>query len=101
MEHVIVVHVADLADGLARDLREVELGLGGDFAADDHDVGLRVGLAGDAAELVLREAGVEDGVGDRVADLVGMALAHGFRREDVVFAHVSVSASLSRASKAL
>ena len=40
VEDVIVVDVADLADGLARDLHEVELGLGRDLAADDHDVRL-------------------------------------------------------------
>ena len=34
VEHVVVVDVADLADRLARDLLEVELGLGRDLAAD-------------------------------------------------------------------
>ena len=87
VEHVIVVDVADLADALARDLREVELGLRGDLAADDHDVRLDVGLAGDAAELVLLEAGIEDRVGNRVGDLVGMPLADRLRREDVSVAH--------------
>ena len=53
VEHVVVVDVADLADAVAGDLDEIELGLGGDLAADDHDVRLDVGLAGDAAELVL------------------------------------------------
>ena len=87
VEHVVVVDVADLADALARDLDEVELGLGRDLAADDHDVRLDVGFAGDAAELVLREAGVEDGVGNRVGDFVGMTFADGFRGEDVSVAH--------------
>ena len=83
VEHVIVVDVADLADGVARDLDEVELGLGRDLAADDHDVRLDVGFAGDAAVLVLREACVEHGVGDRVGDFVRMTLADRFRGEDV------------------
>ena len=71
MKHVIVVDVADLANRFARDLFDVELRLGGDLAADDHHVRLDVGLARDAAELVLREAGIEHRVGNRVGDLVG------------------------------
>ena len=87
MKHVIVVDVADLADRLARDLLDVELGLGGDLAADDHHVRLDVGFAGDAAELVLRQAGVEDRIGNRVGDLVGVPLTDRFRRKDVSVTH--------------
>jgi hypothetical protein len=87
MEHVVVVDVADAANRLAGDLHEVEPGLGRDLAADDDDVRLDEGLARDAAELVLSEAGVEDGVRNRVGDLVGMSLADRFRREDVPVAH--------------
>ena len=56
---------------------EIELRLGGDFAADDDDVALHVSLAGHAAVLVLREAGVQDGVGNGVADFVRVAFADG------------------------
>ena len=87
VEHVVVVHVADFADGLAGDLDEIELGLGGDFAADDDDVGFGVALAGDAAELVLREAGVQHGIGNGVANLVRVAFADGLGGKDKVFAH--------------
>ena len=66
---------------------EIQLRLGGDFAADDDEVGLGVGFAGDAAELVLREAGVQDVIRNGVADLVGMALADRLRRKDEIFAH--------------
>ena len=82
MEDVVVVHVADLADGVADDFLEVDLGLGGEFAGDDDVVALDQGLAGDAGEPVLREAGVEDGIRDAVSDLVRVALADGFGRED-------------------
>ena len=87
VKHVIVVHIADFADGLAGQLHVVELGLGGDLTADHGDVGLHVGFTGDAAELVLRKAGVQNGVGDRVGDLVGMTLADGLGREDEAVAH--------------
>ena len=86
VEHVVVVDVADFADGLTRDRLEVELGLGRDFAADHHDVRLDEGFAGDAAVLVTGETRVEDRVGNRVGDLVGMPLADRFRGEDV-FVH--------------
>ena len=62
---------------------EIELRLGRDFAADDDDVALDVGLAGHAAAFVLREAGVEDGVGNGVGNLVRMAFADGFGRKNV------------------
>ena len=75
MEHIIVVHVADLADRLPDDLVVIKLGLGRDLAADHHDVALGVGLAGDAAHRILRQTGVKDGVGNGVANFVGMAFA--------------------------
>ena len=87
VEDVVVVHVADLAHGIAHDLHVIELRLGRDLAADDDDVALRVGLAGHAAVLVLREAGVEHGVGNGVANFVGMAFADGFGGEDVTTGH--------------
>ena len=87
MEHIVVVDVADLANALARDPLDVELRLGGDFTADDADVRLDVGLARHAAHLVLRNAGVEDRVGNRVGDLVGMSFADRLRREDVSIGH--------------
>ena len=88
MKHVVVVHIADFADRLPRDIDVVELGFGRDFATDDGQVGLHVRLAGDTAHLVLCEAGVEDCVGDRVCHLVWMAFADGLGRENVTVAHV-------------
>ena len=51
-------------------------------ATDDDVVALDQGLARYAGEPVLREAGVEDGIRDAVGDLVRVALADGFGRED-------------------
>ena len=51
--------------------------------AQHHDhVGLGAGLAGDLAVGILGKAGIEDGVGDLVAELVGVALVHGLGREE-------------------
>ena len=87
VENVVVVHVADLADGIADDLHVIELRLGGDLAADDGDVALHIGLAGHAALRVLRQAGVEHGVGNRVGDLVGVAFADGFGGKNEATGH--------------
>ena len=66
---------------------EIELGLGGDFAADHDQVALGVGLAGHAAARVLRQAGVQHGIGNGVADFVRMAFADGLGGKDEVLAH--------------
>ena len=73
--------------GLAGGLHEIDLRAGRDFTTDDDDVGFRVAFAGDAAGFVLRQTGVEDGIGNRVAYLVGMAFADGLGGEDEFFAH--------------
>ena len=83
VEDVVVVHVTDLADRGADDFLEVDLGFRGELAGDDDVVALDQGLAGDAGETVLGEAGVEDGVRDAIGDLIGVTLADGFGREDV------------------
>ena len=69
--------IACVADGLAGDLGDVDAGGRGDLAHDEHHAGRRRCLAGDAAHGVLLEHGVEHAVGDKVAQLVGMALCNG------------------------
>ena len=69
--------IACVADGLAGDLGDVDAGGRGDLAHDEHHAGRRRRLAGDAAHGVLLEHGVEHAVGDKVAQLVGMALCNG------------------------
>jgi hypothetical protein len=78
--------VADLADRLAGDLGEVEVRLGADLAGDHHQVGVDERLAGDPGLLALTVGhhGVEDAVGDLVANLVGMTLGYGLGREEVL-----------------
>src|SRR5205823_6532530 len=89
VKNIVIMRVADFTDGLARDDIIVELGLGGDFAAHDHEIALGVGFAGHAAGGVLGQAGVEDRVRNSIANFVRVALADGLGREDVVFAHYS------------
>ena len=54
-------------------LLEIDVGLGGDFAGNDHQAGGGQRLGGDAAVGILLQAGVQNGVGDLVGNLVGMA----------------------------
>ena len=87
VKHIIVVNVADPADGIAHDLFDVELGLGRNFTADADDVAFDECLAGDPAAAILREAGVKHSVGYCVGYFVGMAFANRLRRKNVVFVH--------------
>ncbi len=70
------VRVADPADRVARDLLEIKVRLRRDLAHDEAQPGRHGRLAGDAAHRVLREAGVQHRVRDRVADFIRMSLCH-------------------------
>ena len=83
VKHIVVVDVADFADGLAGERDEIELGLRGDLTADDGDVGFHVSFARDAGKFILRQTSVEDSVRNGIGDFVRVAFAHGLRREDV------------------
>jgi hypothetical protein len=83
VEAVEGVVVADGVDRLAGDLRDLDVGVGGDLAGDDTEAGRQQRLAGDAPVGILGEDGVEHGVGDLVGHLVGMALGDALRGEGV------------------
>ena len=101
IETELGARVPDALDHAARDLLDVDVGLGADLAGDDHRTGGDEGLAR-AADVVqarrdalvvdvplglelglLGEDGVEDRVGDLVGDLIRMALRHGLGGEHV------------------
>src|SRR4029079_12565951 len=84
VEAVLGLRVADVADGVADDRLEVDVGLRRDLAENEDETGRRRGLAGDAGVRVVADDRVEDRVGDLVAHLVGMALGDGFRGEQVL-----------------
>ena len=75
------VGIADVLHGLPDDFVEVERGAGGDLTGQNHRVALAEGLAGHAARRVLLEAGVEDGIRNVVADLIGVSFGHRLGRE--------------------
>ena len=82
VKHVVVVDVADVANGGAHHLLVVQLRLGGDLAGDDHHVGFDHRLAGHAALRILLQARVQHAVGDQIGHLVRVALAHGLGGEN-------------------
>lgn len=89
VKNIIIVDVANAADGVADDAFKVELRVGGDFAGEDDHVAFDECFGGHAAAFVLREAGVEDRVGNGVAHFVGVAFANRFGGKNIVRGHWS------------
>ena len=83
-EAEVGVRVADLADRLAGDLLDVDVGRRGDLAGDDDQARVDERLAGHAAQRIVGEDGVEDAVGDLVGDLVRVAFGDRLGREEVL-----------------
>ena len=78
VEAVAGVNVADGADGLPGHGLVIDLGGGGDLAADQAEVGGDHGLTGHTGAGILLEAGVQDGIGNGICHLVGMAVGNTF-----------------------
>src|SRR6266699_2997521 len=78
MKNVVIIHVTNLAHGIANDLHVIEFCLGGNFASNDYDVALGIGLTRHATVAILRETGIEDGIRNRVANFIGLAFGDGF-----------------------
>ena len=81
VEAVLRARVADLGDRLAHDRADVDVGVRRDLAGDDDEPGRDERLAGDPSVRVVGEDGVEDRVRDLVGDLVRMALGDRLGRE--------------------
>ena len=71
--------ITDIPDNFPGDLGNIHVAAGGDLAHDVYQAGGSGGLAGHASVGVLGQNGVQHRVRDLVADLVGVALSHGFR----------------------
>ena len=80
---VLEVGVADFQQRPAGDGVKVQRRLGGDFAGDHYQVLAGHGFAGHAAHGVHGEGGVQHGVGNLVAHLVGVALGDRLGGEQV------------------
>ncbi len=80
-EAEIGVGVADRPNRLARDLLDVDVGLGRDLSRDHDQAGVDERLAGDASVRFVAEHRIEHSVGDLIGDLVRMSLGDGLGRE--------------------
>ena len=74
VEAVVGAGVADVADGVADDRLEVDVGGRRDLAEDHDEAGRRGRLARDARVRILLDDRVQDGVADLVTHLVRVAL---------------------------
>lgn len=66
--------ISDVLDGTADNLLVIELGLGGNLTKNHHHTGLGSGLASNLGERVLSQAGIENGIGDLISDLIWVSL---------------------------
>jgi hypothetical protein len=82
VEAVLRAGVADVADRLADDLRDVDVRARRDLARDERGPGRHERLAGDPAVGIVGEDRVEDPVGDLVGDLVRVSLGDRLGREE-------------------
>ena len=76
VEAAVGIGVTDSADGLAGNGGKIDVGTGGDFTRDQNHAGGYQGFARHPSGGVALQHGVEDGVGDLIADFVGMAFGH-------------------------
>ena len=69
--------IADLPDGLPDNLLDVYIGAGGNLSHNQHQSCGDGRLAGHPAHGILLHQGIEDRVGNGIADLIRMSLCHG------------------------
>lgn len=89
IDAVVGVVVADALDGVACDLDVVDVGARGDLTCQNHQARVGQRLGRHAAVRVLGENGVQDRVRDLVGHLVRMAFRDGFRGEKKIVRHVN------------
>ena len=89
----LAVHIGDDGAGvgvkaeLGAGVAEIDITVGGDLAHDVDHAGRGTGLAGHAGLGVVGQDLVEDGIGDLIADLVGMSLGNGLGSKQTMLCH--------------
>ena len=91
VERLVRVHVSDLANRIAHDAFVVHGHRRRDLAGEHDLAALTQNLTGDSTRRVSTEVGVENGVGDVIADFVRVAFADRLGCEDVA-AHFRLAA---------
>ena len=85
VETVGGIGIADFFYRITRDPLNIGRGAGRDFAADEHHARRCKSFACDVTFRVTGEAGVEYGVGNTVANFIGMSFAYRFGRKEIAF----------------
>ena len=88
VDAVFGIVVTDALQDVAGEIDVVDNGVRSDFTGHDDKARCTEGFCRNAAHRVLREAGVKDGVGDLVGNLVGMPFADGFGSEKIFAGHM-------------
>ena len=78
---VIRFGISDLAHRIPYDLLDVHISVRGDFSHHHHQASSGAGLAGNPAHRILFHQGIQNGIGNRIAHLIGMSFSHGFGSE--------------------
>ena len=93
VETELRARIPDVPHRLAGDVGELDPGGGGDLPRQHDEPGCQQGLAGYASSWILRQDGIEDRVGNLIGNLVRMAFRDRFRSEEVTAcpAHGAVS----------
>src|SRR5439155_27319272 len=81
VEAELAAVVADLVDRAADDFLKVDVRARRDLAGDHREAGGDQRFAGDAADRVLGEDGVENGIGDLIGDFVRVSFGDRLGRE--------------------
>ena len=76
VEHIVAIDVTDVANRGPNDRFIIKLGLGRDLTSQDDHVRFDHRLASHAAGAILRQASVEDAIGNKVSHFVGMTFAY-------------------------
>ena len=77
IETVIGIVVSDLVHGIAYNLLNIYIRLRGDLTHNNNETGVRQGLTCHTAHRVLLDHGVQDRIGNLVADFIGMSFGYG------------------------
>ena len=87
VKSTIAVHITNVADRGANPLLKVNLRVAGNFTGQHDEISLGQRLAGDAAQGILLETRIENGIADGVADFIRMTFGDGFGRKNVTARH--------------
>ena len=78
VESVLRFGISNLLYGITHDFLHINIRIGGDFTCYQHESCTNCGLTCHTAHGVFLHAGIQDGVGDGIADFVVMAFCYGF-----------------------